>query len=379
MSAPDGRSRFRRWPLGLFGMIALVVSVETFLARHRHEYMDFISVSWALSGQEARGEAVGSEVICLGDSELKFGLSPLVIERITGKRTYNLAVAAGRAPSTYFLLRRALEAGAKPRVVIVDFEPTFLFQPAQLQANLWAEMLEVRDMIALARSARDVRYLGQVVMARLLLSDRYWASIREKTQNSLQNRDASVKHDVAAIRRNLIQNRGALIMPHEPRESASIDHNDKNLFPTELQCHPVNWRYVRWFLELAESHQIQVFWVIPPVAPAVHENRERLGINSQTTRMIESMVKRFRHLTVVDGRRSGFVESLFSDGTIHLDEHGAIALSAGLGEVLNQSFSGERLAAWISLPPYRGLPDADRLEDLNQSAYVFKHPAVLTR
>ena len=38
----------------------------------------------------------------------------------TGRRAFNLAVVGGSAPSSYFLLRRALKAGA--RVGIVDIE-----------------------------------------------------------------------------------------------------------------------------------------------------------------------------------------------------------------------------------------------------------------
>jgi len=38
----------------------------------------------------------------------------------------NLALARGPAPATFFLLRRALEAGTRPEAIVVDFKPSVL-------------------------------------------------------------------------------------------------------------------------------------------------------------------------------------------------------------------------------------------------------------
>jgi hypothetical protein len=50
--------RSGRWPWGLLGMLALVVAVESTVARHRFEFLDMTSVTWALSGRAAVSESL---------------------------------------------------------------------------------------------------------------------------------------------------------------------------------------------------------------------------------------------------------------------------------------------------------------------------------
>ena len=59
----------------------------------------------------SKTESPGCDLLCLGDSLIKHGLFPGVIEEETGRRTVNLSAARAPALLTYFFLRRALDAG----------------------------------------------------------------------------------------------------------------------------------------------------------------------------------------------------------------------------------------------------------------------------
>ena len=41
--------------------------------------------------------------------------------------------------------------------------------------------------------------------------------------------------------------------------------------PSDWVCHPVNGKYIKRFLSLAESRDIPVFWLLPPLRPEVQE------------------------------------------------------------------------------------------------------------
>src|SRR5262245_43362888 len=110
-------------PWGLIGTIALVVLCERWFARVEPVVKRFQFENWRLAGRAARGEAVRARVLFFGDSLMQYAAQPRVIEARTGWTAYNLAVAGGHTPTSYFLLRRALRAGARPSAVVVDAVP----------------------------------------------------------------------------------------------------------------------------------------------------------------------------------------------------------------------------------------------------------------
>ncbi len=81
-------------PWGFAGMLALVVAIEWFVASKGRELCDPVSLSWRFSAKSAESDAPGCEVLCLGDSLIKHGLVPSIIEKETGRRTVNLSARA---------------------------------------------------------------------------------------------------------------------------------------------------------------------------------------------------------------------------------------------------------------------------------------------
>ena len=83
-------------PWGVVGMITLIVVIEWFLGRNWLDFTDPVSLSWRYSAEAVATESPGSELLCLGDSLIKHGLLPGVIEEETGRRTVNLSAARRR-------------------------------------------------------------------------------------------------------------------------------------------------------------------------------------------------------------------------------------------------------------------------------------------
>ena len=108
-------------------MLGLILAVESWVASHPLEFTgNPVLLNWRTTGRAARGEEVRrSEVLCFGDSLVKHGST----------RSSSKPRSAGRpstwrsrrpGPASYFLLRRTLDAGARPRALIVDFHPGLL-------------------------------------------------------------------------------------------------------------------------------------------------------------------------------------------------------------------------------------------------------------
>src|SRR5271163_2053591 len=67
-------------PWGVAGMIGLIVAIECFVSRNWLDFTDPVSLSWRYSAEAVRTDSSGRELLCLGDSLVKHGLIPRVIE-----------------------------------------------------------------------------------------------------------------------------------------------------------------------------------------------------------------------------------------------------------------------------------------------------------
>ena len=106
-------------------MLALVGLVEGLVARNEIDYKTGWFWEWRFSGHAAN-KASRHDVLCFGDSLVNHGVIPLIIEQHLGLKAYNFALSGGQSSTSYFQLRRTLEAGAKPSAVLVDFFPLLL-------------------------------------------------------------------------------------------------------------------------------------------------------------------------------------------------------------------------------------------------------------
>jgi hypothetical protein len=347
-------------------MLALVSAAETYVARHDRDFTTVWALAWKLSGQAARREGGRTEVLCLGDSLVKYGVAPRIIEALTGLRAYNLAVYNGQAPTNYFLLRRALDSRGRPEAVLIDGE--VLDQDPRTHARMWGDLLSFRESIELAWAARDASFFGSISLARLLPSCKARFEMRAGIRAALRGETASSRPALRVHLRNWEQNHGAHLAPADPSAQETIRRAiaTSEYLPTCWTCHPINEVFARRLLELTEARHLRVFWLLPPLHPDVQERRDRGGMHGQYVAFIRRLQAEFPCLTVIDGRHSGYAPDALADLT-HLNRVGAAHFSAEVAAVLRARIAGEPLARWIELPRVRGPVAEVPLEDLEQS------------
>ena len=147
-----GRSGGGRWPAGFLGALALILLLDRAVARLpvRSEHGSRLASSWESANRSASGPDAGAEVLCFGDSLIKLGVVPRVLEARLGLSAYNLAVLGGQPPTADFLLRRVLEAGHRPRALIVNFSPLLLGLDPRVNVDWWAGLPGQGERLELA-------------------------------------------------------------------------------------------------------------------------------------------------------------------------------------------------------------------------------------
>lgn len=335
-------------------MLALVLVVEATVANLRDDLVRPLGESWRFASTVAESQAPGSDILCFGDSLVKYGVLPKGIEARTGLRAYGLASSGGTAPLTYFLLRRALDAGARPRAIVVDFASLMASDDGPPALLNYPELATVRDSFDLAWASNDPEFFGASMVARLLPSSRYRFEIRGSILAALGGRSASERASVKSHRLIWARERGA--QPTEPvaaRPPQPIPLLDL-LCPPAWSCPPRDESYVDRFLDLADSRGIAVYWLLPPLSPEVRDHRLARGSDAAYERFVRSVAARHPNTVVLDARHSGYDGSVFIDAA-HLDRRGADILTADIASRLLEDLGGRtRDANWVALPTFGG-------------------------
>ena len=376
----------RRLPWGLLGMLLLVLAAEAALARKEVDFTsDPWGWDWPSNGRAATRMSRDREILCFGDSLIKFAVMPRVVERRTGLRAYNLALGGGMAASSYFQLRHALQSGARPRAILVDFWPDLLHKEPIENPRMLSQVATLGDCLELGRTARDGNLLGQLVIRRLLTSVRCQFEIRESVRAWIFGGSYSNRGEVLAFQRNWRANDGSMVWPRHPEfvhgirgevekmpGMASREWRD-SLYPDAWRAaSAVNRAYLLKFFELAEAHEIPVFYVLTPLHPVVQKRRERIGFDEAHTRFALALQARFPEVTVIDARHSGYAPWVFTD-FIHLDCLGSFEFTSDLADLLGLALAGGAdRPRWVDMPKYHGRPPDVPLEDLDRSRLVLR-------
>lgn len=366
-TAKPGRTGPRwSWPAGLLGMLVMVTGLEGLIASRALDLTSPATLTWKLSGEAARGEAQSCHLLGFGSSLLKHGVLPGVLEPELGGPVFNLAVCAAQPPAHYYLLKQALEAGARPETILVGFAPDLLTGGPEHNLRNWPEFLNLSDCLDLARSDRNAELFAQLALGRLFPSYRCRHEIRDLIQSRLDGRDDSPKTWNRLYQRHWTVNRGGQYTPTNPAFHGEVtDAEHQTLLSDRFWCHRLNRHYIHRFLKLAESQRVRVFWLLPPVSPALQARRDSSGAEAQYERFIREIQAEHPELIVLDARRSGYQANLFQDAR-HLVADGTLALSKSVASAVTQD--GATRARWVTLPPFQ-TPDLENraLEDVDQS------------
>lgn len=330
------------------------------------------SANYAFVRESIKGsEASKSSIVCLGDSLVKLGVSPLVVQQYSKEPVFNLAIIGSRPASTYFLLRRLLDSGQQPKALLIDYEPRILKEKPTQAIHESAELFDLRDCIDLAMNVRDYGYSTELLSSLLVPSYRPKHSIVDALKRLIVSKPESKPYEIAAYFRNWQKNRGQSLM--SPQGAGNAWANNALAWREIIRskdawsCDPVNALYVARLLNLADSKGIMVYWLITPTHPKLQQELELAGIDGAYAQLAKSFQARNPNLIVVDARHCGYDEHKFMDGS-HLNRHGSEAYSAALGRLLasnkEQPICGKR---WIKLEQFSEPEEHLSLEDVEQS------------
>ncbi len=369
-----------RVPVGMLGTIALMVLVELGLGR-THRFDSDLSESWRLKASAARREAVNSDVLCFGDSLVEFALLPQVLEERLGGKAYNLALHAGAPSTSYFLLKHALDAGARPKAIVVDFMPhQIVLNPGHemIRRRSWPELATLGDAVDLWRTLRDGDLFGSIVLGKVFASVRARPEIRGAVAAGFRGEGRPVEDvlHLAGTYRNLKANRGAYVMPASIRTAP--DPAPVNCDYSNLVYDPARMVYMDRFLRLAAERGIAVYWVVMPISPELQALADAAGTDAQYSEMVRRFERRFPNVVVVDGRRiPGYGPHRFMD-TIHLDGKGAATLTNEVADlILRPELRGT--SRHVALAPYHDRPPAKHVEDVLESKVAFARAWIDTK
>lgn len=353
-------------------MFGLVAAVELLVAWHPLDFSDPVSLNWRLSAEAARKQAPGASILYVGDSLVKHSVIPSVIEARTGRRGCNLGLARGPAPATYFLLRRALESGARPAAVVVDFKPGVLVGSPRYNIRYWQEILTPRECLELVRTdGGGSSLLITIGLGRLLPSFRSRHEIRGAVLAAFRGESNPLRLINEVCRRNWRVNGGANVAARNPAFTGEVGPDQKPKLLWHMSyCHRANLAYIRRLMDLTAGKGVPVYWLLPPLSPDLQAKREASRAEEAYIRLVRSFQDKYPLLRVVDGRHAGYGPDVFVDAT-HLDGQGANTLSNELAEILRRDLGSSAPARrWVHLPDFRPYPVGAGSEDVEQSKRI---------
>jgi hypothetical protein len=366
-------------------MVALLIGIEGFVGRHWIDLTDPVSLSWRFSAQAAESEVRDCQLLCLGDSLIKHGLAPGVMERTSGLKAANISAARASTVLTYCLLRRTLDSGARPLALIINAKPAVLLGSPEFNARPWQEVLSIRDATLLLQLTRNTPFVASTLVGRLLPSLRARLEIQSAVLAAIHGEPARVHSINPVLWRNWTVNRGANIASAAPAFDGELTPEvERQLYTDLFYVDQANAEAIERILKLASENRIPLYWVLCPLSPALQTLRDQSGADALHDRFLRSIVARYPGMvTVLDARRAGYPAAFFADAT-HLNRRGAfglsrtVALAVAAREASRQPPSSR--PGWIFLdPPFSSTVErADALEDIEESRRIV-NPDLATR
>jgi hypothetical protein len=371
MNARSIGNTVRRAPWGVLGALLLVVGVERTIARHAADF----ETEWAADRVEtaklAVTEAPRSRILVFGDSTLKFGVLPSLLERSLGLSACTLAMHGGHPAENEVLLRRALHAGARPEALVIGFQPFLLDDDVHTRLRPFAELMTPAEIGALGGRLRDPGLAAALWARQTLPSLKDRKEIRDAVVASLQGLEVGRRTTLAIRRRNWERNRGAQVIPAQRffRFFKEFLREDRATWT----CDSVAAAHTDRFLALAEQRHIPVFLVLPPVHPDVQANLDHTGDDARLTAWAQALGRRHANVVLVDVRHAGYPEPALID-PVHVNRRGAGALTDGLASVIRSELQRPGVGPREVSLTFRPSAGDDGAEDLAGSAVAVGNP-----
>ena len=365
-------------PAGLIGCLFLILILEFVgslsATMPSQKPNDRLNLSWFATNQAANGPDARSEILCFGDSLIKLGILPSVLNDHLGCSAYNLAILGGQAPPSYFLLRRILEQGHRPHAIIIGFSPLLLGMDPRVNLEWWLRRTEWTERAQVLWKACDPALTVSIVLQSCIPT---WSS-RDSVRSLLglaSDRENSASYaltpgEVQAFERNWRINYGAQVAPREfvPIEGALPKPYVGSRW--KWRPHPVHAFYVDRFLQLSAMYGIPTYWVLTPAVSNWLDRNDQAGTISAYRQFVRDQLDVFAGLVILDAQQLAWDQTAFRD-PIHLNRQGAVLLSLSVSCAVKEcnGLAGE-FQRWIKLDNNSGRCANrfdDLLEDLDQS------------
>ena len=315
-------------------MLALVALIEGAIAARR-DLADPVAIEWRHRAGAVRGRGARAEVLGLGDSLAKYAIDAPALGRALGRPAANHAVLAAPAAASYFALRDALDAGARPRLVVVSYAP-FLLRPGyRLNRAFLPEISGLGACLDLARADADPALAGSLALARLVPSARHRDPLRAAAGRRLGLGDPPPRPRTR---------RPDLWLPGR----GGGDESAYDCFYADAwEPGPAHAGYVDRLMALAGAHGATVAWVMPPVAAPIRREWAALGLDDRYGRFAADVLARHANLVVVDGRALPVGDADLRD-PLHLNARGAAAFTARVAAALGPGRPADA-PRWVDL------------------------------
>ena len=335
--------------------LVFFVLFQLVLGRYSDQLQTLESASYAFVSEFIKAEVcTSSKIFCFGDSLVKMGVSPIILESLLKEPVCNLAIPGSRPSASFFILRRLLKAGTAPKFVLVDYESGILRDDPRKAVHETAELFGLDDCMDLAAVTQDFDYVSSLVTAVTIPSYRLKHSTCTTLLRPLRIGIGIDKSEIRDYLSNWRENRGQTLPPYsrltDIKANNKIDWKEVIGRRVPWYCHPYNKAYVEQFIGLAYKHGINVYWLLPPMHPKAQMELERTGVDAAYCRLLKQMLNRFPNLRIIDGRHAHYGSENFMGGC-HLNRTGAIAYSTGLGELLTAQ-TNKASPRWLLLPHY---------------------------
>lgn len=336
------------------------------------ELLSLEATNYYFVSQSVLTDGVRASIVCLGDSLLKQGIAPIILEKYLHERAINLAVIGSRPMATYCIFKRILREGGQPKLVLVDFEPCILYSEPSTAAHESAEFYDADDFLDVALAVGDGCYTSSLLLSILLPSYRLKHAISDLAISLVRTGSWPDRSLVRKYSRNWRINKGQSLepaqngpLPGNTIQASRIVGEWRKVFQdySSKNCNQVNLAFMRKFFDLANRNSIKVFWLITPMHPRAQKEMEETGFETAYTNLVRNMQSQFPNLIVIDGRHANYDGHLFIDSE-HFHRHGATIYSKSVAEILRLPAS----TRWIQLPKC-DMSDVDMtLEDVEQSS-----------
>jgi hypothetical protein len=319
----------RRAPAGFVGTLALIALIEMSIARG--PWSSMIGWSWRSSQEAAVTEAPACEVLALGDSLFKCGLQTSSLERRLGTRAYNLAVLRSQPEANLVLLERALAAGARPKLVLIETFPGVLMAAPRINAAEWPLLIDAGHLLRLSWLAADHRLPFLAAVQALLPSLRAREELRASVRDALAARENVPR--LTRERRERIDLRGAVRMADVPDFPEPEPPARRLGRAPAWRCRPEHEDALKRLVARIEEAGARPVWVVAPCAPSVQERADVFGVDARFDELIARVRESSPSMVVIDGRRLGLPRTSFYDPH-HLSTTGAEAFTVALADAI---------------------------------------------